>query len=99
MGTASETHTYIDTNGISQTETWTIPDQQSVSFSGTVTGIGSNLSFTGSNVVTVQAAWKGSNDFLPPNDPHHQSGPGEGPFALGFMLDTSQTRNVHGTLV
>jgi hypothetical protein len=58
-GTATETHTYYDSNGNMQTETWMVPDHQTVNFSGTMTGYGSNLSFNGSITVGVNGDWMG----------------------------------------
>jgi hypothetical protein len=101
MGVGSEeVHTYIDTNGNSEQETWGVPDLQTVSFSGTITGNGSNLAFSGSLTEGVQANWIGDVDSLPPGDPNHQVGPGAGPFAYGATLDTSSTwGSVSGNLM
>jgi hypothetical protein len=80
FGNATETHTYVDINGNQDTETWLLPDQQAVSFSGTMTGNVANLSFGGTISETVQANWIGAEDSLPPSNPNHHSGPGQGPF-------------------
>jgi hypothetical protein len=88
---AEEIHTYIDTHGTRQTETWGVPDTQTVSFNGTMTGNGSNLAFSGALTEGVHANWLGDADSLPPGDPNHQTGPGDGPFAYGLTLDTTST--------
>jgi hypothetical protein len=92
---AEEDHTYIDTNGNPQTEIWGVPDTQTVSFNGTMTGSGSNVAFSGALTEGVHADWIGDADFLPPSSQematNHQVGPDEGPFAFGAWLDTSST--------
>jgi hypothetical protein len=112
-GTSTECYIYTDTNGNSQDEQFTVPDTQTVSFSGTMTGNVSTLSFSGTINENVSANWIGVADQLPPTDPNHHFGPGEGPFdptnpeviaagmlGIQFTLDTGiSNRSVMGNLM
>jgi hypothetical protein len=104
-GLVTETRTYSEDDpsnpndtmrGASESQTWMVMDQQTISFSATLTAVGSTLTLAGSLTETDQAQWNWSPDDLPPSDPRHQVYQAEqGPF--GQSLDFQMTTNVAPT--
>jgi hypothetical protein len=104
-GLVSETRTYFEDDpsnpndplrGNLESQIFLVMDQQSISFSGTLTAVGSTLTLGGSLTETDHAQWDWSSDYLPPSDPRHMVYQAEqGPF--GMSLDVQMTTNVNST--
>jgi hypothetical protein len=106
-GLVTETRTYHEydpslsndpNSGDLESQILLVMDQQTISFSGTLTAAGSTVTLGGSFTETDTAQWDWSPDSLAPSDPRHQVYQAEqGPF--GQSLDFHITTNVPPTCI